>query len=163
MLDSYIEKLLNNDYDNENFKEYIDVFSRFLGYTKEDYKYNGTYLSQYISDFLHIHSKLKLKNEIYNKIFTALAGTELVCELLIDKVFFVNYKSSESVIKGVYVELDEDKVVNQKIEVRIRIESKDKDYVFCKEYENFQVAGLENVICDDVDDYIKIKNIQEDL
>lgn len=52
ILNSFIEKLVTENIDEDIFREHINVFSRFLGYSNSDYKYNATYLSQYIDDFL---------------------------------------------------------------------------------------------------------------
>ena len=74
VLNMFVEKIVSEDIDNEAFEQHIDMFSRFLSYTNSDYKYNGTYLGQYIDDFITTIHKLKMKNEKYNEIFMALVG-----------------------------------------------------------------------------------------
>ena len=64
ILNRFIEKLVTQNIDEDIFRENINVFSRFLGYSNSDYKYNATYLSQYIDDFLKMSHMLKRKDEI---------------------------------------------------------------------------------------------------
>ena len=45
VLNKYIESLLQERIDVNEVELYIDMFSRFMGYTNPDYKYNGTWSS----------------------------------------------------------------------------------------------------------------------
>lgn len=63
VLNKYIESLLQERIDVNEVELYIDMFSRFMGYTNPDYKYNGTYLSQYIEDFIEFYRKINEKNK----------------------------------------------------------------------------------------------------
>lgn len=87
ILNRFIEKLVTQNIDEDIFRENINVFSRFLGYSNSDYKYNATYLSQYIDDFLKMSHMLKRKDEIYNKIFDSLMALGYRFEILIDQVY----------------------------------------------------------------------------
>lgn len=99
----FIEKIVSEDIDNKAFEQHIDMFSIFLSYTNPDYKYNGTYLGQYIDDFITTIQKLKMKNEKYNEIFMTLIGLGYRFEVLIDQVFFASYSKQVCVSENFVV------------------------------------------------------------
>lgn len=155
VLNGFVEKILEEEIDNEKFENYVNIFSRFLGYTNPDYKYNGTYLSRYITDFVQLHQMLKKKNEKYYEIFMTLIGLRQKMELLADQSFFATFLS-KSEIERRYVGINKVKIKSQKIEIRIEIESENKEYVFCREYDDFEESGLAEKICNDVKKYINM-------
>ena len=90
VLNKYIESLLQERIDVNEVELYIDMFSRFMGYTNPDYKYNGTYLSQYIEDFIEFYRKINEKNKKYIEISMALVNLKYDFELLIDLLIYNN-------------------------------------------------------------------------
>ena len=159
VLNMFVEKIVSEDIDNEAFEQHIDMFSRFLSYTNSDYKYNGTYLGQYIDDFITTIHKLKMKNEKYNEIFMALVGLGYGFEVLIDQVFFASF-SLRTEIEREYIGLIKEKIMSKKIEMRITLISDEKEYVFCKEYSDFEDEKLIENIRKDIKKYIRVKKIR---
>lgn len=159
VLNMFIENIVSEDIDTEVFEQHIDMFSRFLSYTNADYKYNGTYLAQYIEDFITTIQKLKIKNEKYNEIFMTLIGLGYKFEVLIDQVFFASF-FLKSEIKCEYIGLIKEKIMSKKIELRMTLISDDKEYVFCKEYSDFEDEKLLENIRKDIRKYIRVKKIK---
>lgn len=159
VLNSFIKKLLSEEIDTERFKQYVEMFSKFLGYTNSDYKYNGTYLSQYIDDFMELRQMIKKKNEKYKEILLELMATKEEFELLIDKIFLVAI-SSQPEVKWEYIGIHKRKIVSKTIEIRIKIELED-EYIFCKEYDDFEKENLPKLICSDVINFVEKKREQE--
>lgn len=159
VLNMFIENIVSEDIDTEAFEQHIDMFSRFLSYTNTDYKYNGTYLAQYIEDFITTIQKLKMKNEKYNEIFMTLIGLGYKFEVLIDQVFFASF-SLKSEIECEYIGLIKEKIMSKKIELRMTLISDDKEYVFCKEYSDYEEEKLIENIRKDIRKYIRVKKIR---
>lgn len=154
VLDGYVKKLLSEDIEEEKFKEYIDIFSKFLGYVNPDYKYNGTYLSQYVDDFQEVYRKLKEKKERYIEIYFKLSTLLQNYELIIDRVFYAVYYFPYKF--GIeYIGIDKKRIVSPNCEVQITIKHQKNQYTFCKEYENFENALLERV-CNDIEKFLDI-------
>lgn len=159
VLNRFIEKAVSENIDSGAFEQHIDMFSRFLSYTNSDYKYNGTYLSQYIDDYIKTMQILKRKNEKYNEIFMALIGLGYKFELLIDQVFFAIF-SLNSEIQREYVGLIKEKITSQKIELRMTLISGEKEYIFRKEYSDFEDEKLIKDIQNDIKKYTRAKKIR---
>ena len=89
VLNSFIENLIalinsiDKKIDEEEFRNQIDLFSKFIGYTNSDYKYNGTYLKQFVDDFLQFAQKLKRRKDKYRAIWNTLKSTGKNFELTI--------------------------------------------------------------------------------
>lgn len=159
VLNMFVEKIVSEDIDNEAFEQHIDMFSRFLSYTNSDYKYNGTYLGQYIDDFITTIHKLKMKNEKYNEIFMALVGLGYGFEVIIDQVFWASF-SLKAEIEREYIGLVKEKIMSNKLEMRITLVSDEKEYIFCKEYSDFEDEKLIENIRKDIKKYIRVKKIR---
>jgi len=159
VLNMFVEKIVSEDIDNEAFEQHIDMFSRFLSYTNSDYKYNGTYLGQYIDDFITTIHKLKMKNEKYNEIFMALVGLGYGFEVIIDQVFLASF-SLKAEIEREYIGLVKEKIMSNKLEMRITLVSDEKEYIFCKEYSDFEDEKLIENIRKDIKKYIRVKKIR---
>lgn len=158
VLNGFVEGMLQEEIDNVEFERYIDMFSRFLGYTNPDYKYNGTYLEQYISDFMQVYQMLRNKNEKYHEIFMALIGLGHSFEFLADQSFFASFLLKPE-IKREYISINKAKIISTKLEIKVKIESENKEYIFCKEYD-FEKSKLSEMIRNDVKKYIKMKKIR---
>lgn len=156
VLSIFIKKIISEDISEEIFEKYIDMFSRFLGYTNSDYKYNGTYLSQYAKDFISTTQMIKKKNEKYNEILKALIELEFQFKLLIDQVFLATFFDSK--IEYGYITINKDNIISKKIELKITISFGNKEYIYCKEYDDFEDENLIGTIQRDIKKYIKHKN-----
>ena len=159
VLNMFVEKMVSEDIDNEAFKQHIDMFSRFLSYTNSDYKYNGTYLGQYTDDFITTVLKLKMKSEKYNEIFITLIELGYSFEVLIDQVFFASF-SSKSEFEHEYIGLIKEKIMSKKIELRFTLILDGKEYIFCKEYSDFEDDKLVENIRKDFREYISVKEMR---
>lgn len=158
VLDNYISILLMTNIEESEFGQYIDLFSKFLGYVNPDYKYNGSYLRQYIADFIQVYQALKNKNEKYNQIFMELLGIGQKFELSIDSVFYAKYISIDNVEKR-YIQVDKSKITSAFLEVRVTIEYNEDEYLFCKEYPNLE-NELSKRVYKDVKAFMKMKKIR---
>ena len=49
VLNEFIENILNDNINIEEFVRYIKHYSKFIAYINSEYKYNGTFLNQYTS------------------------------------------------------------------------------------------------------------------
>lgn len=156
-LNIFMNALLTENIEDEKFERYIDMFSKFLGYTNQDYKYNGTYLGQYLYDFMQVHRMLKNKDikyrEIMKKLTIEIPGE---FELVIDQTFYV--KAGSEVIFG-YNGIDKNKIAGESIEIRVKFNFVDRDYIFCKVYGDFEENKLEQRISKDVKKFRKLKRI----
>ena len=68
---SFLEEICNDDQKisaKEKFKKQIISYSRYLSFADVDYKYNSTFLSEYLDDYLDFKRYAKLKMKIYIKI-----------------------------------------------------------------------------------------------
>lgn len=156
VLNKYIQRILAEDIEEKNFEKHIDMFSRFLGYINADYKYNGTYLHQYICDFMQLYQMLKKKNVKYNEIANALAVLGINFELLADQSFEALF-SPKAPMECAYVGINKNAITSDRLGVRIKIVLENKEYVYCKVYDNFLYAGFTEKIINDVKEYMKMK------
>lgn len=159
-LDKFINDLLLEDIENSKFEHYIDMFSKFLGYVNADYKYNGTYLRQYIDDYIKVCMMLKKKKEKYNEIWMEMINIRQKFELFIDRTFHIKFfledngKLLEG--KGEYVGIDKNIITSNFIEVKIIIYLNKEEYTFCKTYDNIEERLSERVYAD-VEKFLTMK------
>ena len=162
VLNNYVDSLLNINIEDENFEQYIDIFSKFLGYVNSDYKYNGTYLSQYVFDFKQVCQKLRIKNERYQKVFHSVRLLLKEFELTMDKVFYgkccYQKESSKQKSEQRYIEINKDKIMNDSIEIQLILKNDEKEYLFCKEYDEPE-NDLCKKICEDIKVFIDMKGL----
>ena len=140
VLNSFIENLIalinsiDKKIDEEEFRNQIDLFSKFIGYTNSDYKYNGTYLKQFVDDFLQFIRKLKMRKDKYRAIWNALKSTGKNFELTIDRMFYARYPLQVDEEEYYYIAVNEDFLQQKEIEIRIKYKSVRNEYIFCKAY-----------------------------
>lgn len=158
VLNAYINKLLSEDIEEDKFREYIDIFSRFLGYANPDYKYNGTYISQYIDDFQKVRQMLRRKNKKYDEVFMGLMGMLQNFELVIDGIYYAKCFLMPQ-IEREYSRIEKNRIVSNSVEVKITIELGENEYTFCKEYDDFEYRLFERVK-KDMKNFIKKKKIR---
>lgn len=158
VLNTYIRDLLTSAIDEDKFEQYINMFSRFLGYTNSDYKYNGTYLSQYIDDFKVTYYALNYKNDKYDRILMKLIGLRRSFELCIDGVYKAEFSLNDN-IEIKYLEFSKNKIISESIDVKVTIKHIEDEYLFCKEYWNLEDHLSERVL-KDVKAFIKMKKIR---
>lgn len=166
MMKIYIEDFMKLGENISIFKKQIEIFSKFLEYTNPNYKYNGTYLGQYIADFECVYESLKLKKDKYMDIFITVyqiclrkedekSEEKFDFEVYIDGTFKGAYINGR--IENGYIVLNKDKITNDSVEVKIVcIVDKNnikKEYTFCKEY-NLE-ENLDNELNSDVERYMK--------
>lgn len=158
MNDKYIENVLNIDTEDNKFDQYIDIFSKFLAYINPDYKYNGTFLSQYVGDFKDMCKSLQFKNEKYNDIFKELKTIKQSFELRLDGSYFAKYRTMDNIEEG-YIEIDKNKVTSDVIEVRILFENDVKKYVYYKIYP-VKDKDLPLKVCEEVESFMVKKGLK---
>lgn len=160
VLNGFVKKILTESVSEQKFEEHIDMFSRFLGYVNPDYKYNGTYLSQYVADFISVNGWIKRKNQKYAEIVMRILDLGYDFSLLLDQVYYAHSlpKSDNEIY---YIGINKDKIVNKKIEVKVTILLDGIEYAFCKEYGDYAKEGLAETICNDIEDYIELKSGKE--
>lgn len=146
VLNIYIQTLLTETIEEEKFERYIDMFSKFMGYTNKDYKYNGTYLGQYVAEFQQAYRALKKKNQIYDAVCLKLITLGKSFKMIVDGSYYV-YFSSMDHIQREYIYFDKDKILSAKIEICV-IDASQEEYTFCKEYEYLDEKLLEEVYKD---------------
>lgn len=154
-LNDFVNNILEENIEVEKFEQYIEIFSKFLGYTNTDYKYNVTYLSQNIDDFIQVFQMLKKKDKKYKEIFRMLINIGLNFELIADQVFYIN-----SNLEYYYVGINKTLIKSKTIEIRISFKANNEEYVFCKEYEDFENGKLPEIIREEVEKFIEIKEIR---
>ena len=154
VIDSYVKNLLTVEIEEKNFELYIDIFSRFLGYSNPNYKYNGTYLSQYINEFKIIYHELREKKKVYDIIINKLNGIRLPFELILDDMY--SFDTDNKKLKFTNFEIN--KITSKSINAKVTIKYGENKYLFCNDYknENEQIA---DEIVTDVTAFIKRKKI----
>ena len=159
VLNGYVEMLLEEDIEEDKLRQHIEIFSRFLGYTNSDYKYNGTYLCQYVDEFIKVYHMLKVKHEKYLEIFMGLLklGKEFV--LTIDKMFYGEVSFSSGYVRK-YVGFSVEDVARESLDISVVIEISGSNLLFHKEYEKYE-NEISKQVCDDVKKYWKRKEKKE--
>lgn len=158
VIDSYVHSLLNAGIEEEKFELYIDIFSRFLAYINSNYKYNGTYLSQYINDFKRTYYALINKKKMYDEIISKIVGIGRPFELILDDVYMCTFLTMDH-IEIKFINFNKNKIINKSIEVKVTIEYMENKFLFWKEYlsEDNQIS---NKIMKDIKTFIKMKKIR---
>lgn len=159
VLNKYIESLLQEKIDVNEVELYIDMFSRFMGYTNPDYKYNGTYLIQYIEDFIEFYRKINEKNKKYIEISMALVNLKYDFELLIDQSFAV-IKSSQG-LRYEYIGLNRKKIITPGVDIRLVIKCDENEFIFSKQYKDMKDTKYAEIIWEDVKQYTDVKEKKE--
>ena len=137
VLNSFMQNLIKmaeKNIDEEELANQIDLFSKFIGYTNPDYKYNGTYLKQFVDDFLQFAQKLRKREKKYLAIFNELKSTRKNFELTIDRMFYARYPLQVDEEEYYYIAVNEDFLQQKEIEIRIKYKSVRSEYIFCKRY-----------------------------
>lgn len=157
ILNNFITKMVTEPVDCEMFKRYIDMFSRFMGYVNPDYKYNHTYLSQYINDFLQLQEMLKKKEKLYFAILDELILTKYSFEMCIDRVFLARYSAEDGKKIAEYIKIDKNVIVAKSIKIKIQFELEGNEHIFCRTYNEFEASELAKIICENFEEYIDSK------
>lgn len=136
--------------ENDDLKRCISFFSRIMPYINEGYGYNSTYLEQFIGDIIEIKQILKVKNELYKKVYIELFGKSEFVEVEIDHSF---WGGSGQVDFG-YCLLDKKSILSKKLNIKVKLQMEENDYIFCKTYEEYLEKDIWNLISSDVEDYM---------
>lgn len=121
VLNEFIENILNDNINIEEFVRYIKHYSKFIAYINSEYKYNGTFLNQYTSDFLETRNMLIEKNKIYKRIFYKVIMLGVDCEIYIDDIFYGVCIENNDYMDCFYIKLDKSNILNHKIHVNIKL------------------------------------------
>ena len=157
VLNSFVDKLLNNTVLYDKFPIEIDLFSKFLSYTNPDYKYNSTYLGQYVNDFLQVCQMLQKKDKMYHAIFSELLQTGESFELMIDRLFFAEYFSETKKCGSEYTSINISRILGEEVEIRVKYISNDNEHIFCKVYGDYKKAGIAQAIREDFERFVSMK------
>lgn len=171
--DSYIKTLINTNIDNttddtkddatdditppiiikySDFKTLIEIFSKFIAFTNPDYKYNGTYLQEYVNDFCDVIEKLKKKNNIYLSILRKINSIIIIGDLEINIDNTYKFKNSQTLIprEHGYYALDIEKIKNNDVEISIYLRNNNgRTYLLSQKY-NLSDENFIEKIKDDV-------------
>ena len=143
-MNKYITDLIKENINYADLEKYVDFFSRYIGYTNPDYKYNGTYLNQYIKEFEEVTEGLKKKSEVYDQIYIKILDilvklklkTEINVEIIIDKSYCAHIHSNPYFSYREYVLMDRTKILKEAIDFSVELTNINGDsYFYCKEYE----------------------------
>lgn len=165
----FIDDFLDKKFEDKDYIQHINLFSKFLSYTNSDYKYNSTYLTQFVNDYINIRECLKKKMERYVKILMELDTSRHQYILLLDQFHYSHYLIKEKNGKVFeerethYEKIEKNKILSKKIEVKVTIILDDKEYMISKVYDNFEESELEKTICKNIDDYIQSKEKENAL
>lgn len=145
VLDSYVRSLINIDMNEDEFLQYMNLFSKYLGYTNPSYKYNGTYLNQYTKEFIKSCAELKHKNKIYNQIFFMLVNTiKIPFELTIDNSYYVYFDKLENLQnnKIIYKRYDVQKINSDNFGIKLKINYGKECHIFLKEFTSENIGSI---------------------
>lgn len=132
---------LENLPDEESFTNYIKLFSNFLTQASEDYKYNETYLTQYVSNFYMFRKLLLCERGVFSELMHPIIKYQVRFELEVDGTFIfvskggLNLKEDETYI-GLCKKINLKKLNTDKIEVKCRALINDKEKIFVREIMN---------------------------
>lgn len=157
VLNSFVDELLDNKISNDKFSIEIDLFSRFLSYTNPDYKYNSTYLRQYVDDFLQVSQMLQKKNKVYHEIFRELLLTGESFKLMIDRMFLAEYSSESKKSGSEYTSINKSRIIEEEVEIRIKYNSDDNEYIFCQVYDDYEKVEIAHTIREDFERFVSRK------
>ena len=149
--DSYIENLISTDIAYSDFKTHTELFSKFIAFTNPDYKYNGTYLQEYVNDFCDVIEKLKKKNNIYSAISSKIKFINRIdYELYMDNSYQYTitkeYDLSRRRLEEGYYAFDSEKIKSDNIEITLYLKiSNGKKYLFSRKYNLSEENYIEKI------------------
>lgn len=149
---TFIQEIAKMEFDPEIFKTQIRLFSQYLTYSNEDYKYNETYLEGFCQEFIRFKKYVELKNEVFGELCKRILSfeSELELVLVIDQFWMFSTTNGEITTRKV---INEHKVCNNWIQIKANLQFAEKDHLFFQEYEVIQKEILQRdcvkQICDD--------------
>lgn len=160
-LNAYVVKLLETDIDCESFENHIQLLSIFIAHTNLDYRYNGTYLSNYIEEIREVRDALQGKHGKYSLIFEDLCSLHQEFEVEMDNTYGGSYKIGKRTKKGKggYIGINKEKIKSQNIEISIRFLRNDKVFLHYKKY-NAENCNLRLDIIGDAKKFIEKKGLE---
>lgn len=153
----FIRDIAELELDSEVFTNQIRLFSQYLTYSNEDYKYHETYLEKFCQEFARFRKYVQLKNQVFvelcKKIVSGASNLELV--LIIDQFWIYATGIGEiSNSKNIRERL----VCNNKIQIKANLQFAEKEFLFLQEYEVIQdeklLSDRVDQICNDFIDWI---------
>ena len=146
ILNSYINNIKTEKISSNKFKKDIEMFSKFLAYTNPYYKYNSTYLVEFVDEFIVFIDRFKIKDKSYIQIDNMVKKLGYLYELNIDHTFFsyscIGEKQCDS--ESYYIDINKDKIISKMIEISICFMAEDEsgEYIFSKSYDINEYANL---------------------
>lgn len=138
---TFIQDIAKMEFDPEVFKNQIRLFSQYLAYSNENYKYNETYLDSFCREFLRFKKYVKLKNKVFGKLCQYILGSasNLDLVLIIDQFWVISTTNGEITTKKA---INERKVCSNQIQIKAKLQFAQKDYLFFREYKVIQRERL---------------------
>lgn len=165
----FFDQLRNLKIDNENFGNIICLFSKYLSVFNKDYKYNGTYLPEYINDFIMFKDSVNDKIDIYLQLHSKIKKIKEMKNytLILDNTYRIHqYNQNKNNFMGEnpYFNIDIPKIISDTIYVHFVIEVKKNNLLFYKEYDKKKYKGnndkIYNQIVEDVKSFVE-KSLEE--
>lgn len=119
---------------DKQFEENIKIFSGFLSQINSDYKYNETYLEQYLSDFGLLKKAIAIKDKEYRFLATYLIGEiKELRQIELDNSYQFNRVLGNK--KGKYINIDMSEITSDTILVKVDITTAEGERRFVKKYD----------------------------
>ncbi len=100
--------------------------------------------------------------KIYNEVVGRLLTLQNDFELTIDSAFSVKYccvnNLSNRKREQKYIEINKSKIASNSIEVKVIIKKEEKEYLFCKRYDDFE-DSISDKVYQDVKNFIDMKEV----
>lgn len=144
---TFIQDIANMKFDPEIFKTQIRLFSQYLTYSNENYKYNETYLERFCQEFIRFKKYVELKNEVFVELCKNIVhfACDLDVILIIDQ-FWVFSTAKEEITTRKNINID--KVCSNQIQIKANLQFAEKDYLFFQEYKVIEKECAEQIYTD---------------
>lgn len=141
----FIDQVLSLE--KESIRLVIDVFSLYLARTNEHYKYNETYLPEYVEEFIFFKEELERKIISYQKLINEIKTIKGAVELLFDESFHVIMEDGY-IKKTEYVNINKCKIQSKQIDVRATFKVENMEYVYHSKFDS--ASGIEQIVKEDI-------------
>lgn len=156
----FLSNMVMVNIEPEQFIEQIQLFSQYLVYSNQDYKYNETYLANFCLEFINFKKYVGIKNQIFGEIIKCITSYSWNLDLQISVDQFWLYSSVDSEI-SVNTNINVNIVCSENVLIKGTLVRENKRYLFLKEYKVIEHEKL----LDKVDEQISNELLQwvEDL
>lgn len=131
---TFIQDITEMKIDSEIFKTQIRLFSQYLTYSNENYKYNETYLEDFCQEFIRFKKYVELKNDVFVELCKKIlcSGSNLDVVLIIDEFWMLSTIDGKITARK---DINQHKVCNNQIQIKANLQFSEKDYLFFREYD----------------------------